>query len=206
MGNDYVYNLKDKKILTVVGNGFDLYHDLPTKFEDLVNFIKNCNIIMKPYHDNNNPRNENNERFIFEFNRNNFISSYSKFMKNGKFDPEYIIPLFNFHNKLSKENGNFFFKYFDLQEPKPDMATNWNNFEMELYEILTTINEYYINSIPYLMNKSYFITLLNDRFKNKKEAIDYLLKEFIEFRKHFNIYIDQFVNHVLLLEYSNVFK
>lgn len=177
------------KIL-MIGNGFDLEHDLPTKYTDFLNFVKD-----------------------FE---NAYLDSHSIPQSLYKIENEYVKSLFDTKDtriastlKAYTEN-NLWLTYFKkVHKEHLKNKENWIDFESEISSIIQLIDElikYYYNiSIGGLENKSmynYYIKALSDFLpiynldKNIiKSNISTLINDLNRLICALEIYISDFINN-----------
>lgn len=158
--------------ILLIGNGFDLAHDLPTKYTDFLDFV----VAMK--------------QFILDYNENN-NTDINKYIKNLNL---YIIGYISW--KFSKENKSIDReKYIDLWDKiisdnlwieyflknSENIKTNWIDFEKEILFVVSRL-EQFINK-PKIIESLIFLEKINyeDSTRNLKILLDTYKKPFGEF-------------------------
>ena len=134
-----VNSMLQKKLL-VLGNGFDLYHGLPTKYTDFLFFAKNWSAFFLKYDE----KKEDDGTFTVPLSDKGGLidDSISEFAKHGGYNADEIRYL-NEHI-----NCNPWIEYFEKADTLKD---NWIDFEAEMLNALKEIEWFYEEYRP---NKS----------------------------------------------------
>ena len=210
--------------ILIIGNGFDLYHGLPTKYSHFLDFIKNWNLFYIEYNrlrDSDNsttiPKyielkdytiNENNMKQLAEFyNMYNYdnIEKFNNLIKNNSWI-DYFVETNYSHSPNFKEKG-------------------WIDFETEIEEVILyirqvilstdngirptnvkspTFKEEMCNFDKYIENGNYYVgdhhrVVSNYKIGNSvntSQLLDDLKKELDDLILSLNIYLSEFVNNM----------
>ncbi|WP_297712993.1 bacteriophage abortive infection AbiH family protein [Clostridium sp.] len=198
--------------ILVIGNGFDLAHELPTKYWDFIEFVK----VFKALKDSTRDR----------------IESISYFQRLDENIKEYLLSdaVFNFsnHTDILKEfykliNNNIWIEYFDNEIDFKNKG--WIDFEFEISEVIKSLDYLLIvnnkklkkpgdneiddnfkyNVAAKFINKmkNKGITDHNKRFKIgdfygevAKEIIDELYEELNNLIRCLEIYLEEFLGKI----------
>ncbi len=167
------------KNILIIGNGFDLYHKLPTSYKDFLFFTKHWNEFKEEYDKQKKTEMpQNNKRIKVRLgNRNELtLESLNDFAKHAYlYSKEHITYLDN-HVK-----HNAWLYYFEaITMP----GQNWIDFEEEIYRALSQVELYYTNFLtsiehtipeiimPDLMKK--VIRTFGEMAEAKKQGYRYL--------------------------------
>ena len=132
--------------LLVVGNGFDLYHGLPTRYTDFLSFIENWSVFWNNY--KNELNGESNDQFEIRLSDHNeiipdsmidFASYY------GQYEYEHL-------EFINSHTDNSWIQYF--LKNKHLAGSNWIDFESEIYNVLRLVEDYYTEFIPEMRMKN----------------------------------------------------
>ena len=132
--------MAERNIL-IIGNGFDLYHKLPTRYIDFLMLIANWNVFYNNYKDNlkKGSGNYDVKEFNIRLSENGELNleSLEDFAKYARiYDTESI----EFLNSNIK--NNILIKHF-YENRKKIIINNWVNFEAEIENYLKTIEIFY---------------------------------------------------------------
>lgn len=131
------------KSILIIGNGFDLYHGLPTKYTDFLFFAKNW-MKFKEEYDRQDSVEDDETRMAIEVrlgSRNELtLESLSDFAKNAHLFSKEKINFINDHIQ-----NNAWLTYFD-KITLPNQ--NWIDFESEIYKALLQVESYYCDILP----------------------------------------------------------
>ncbi len=199
------------KIL-ITGNGFDLFHDLPTKYGHFMDVMKT----IEEFDSNQEPTFEN---LFGSYFKNNSYNEYNNLIQDNalldiSFSKEKI-------RQMSLIKDNIWYQYFN----KVNQVQTWIDFENEIsYSLKITskiITSFDNNSLDFLKikeHKGYQILtylkiievldgskfVIEDRYLNEingkvnsNELFEYLILELKNFTKTFNIYLDEIVVKIM---------
>lgn len=214
----------------IIGNGFDLYHRLPTRYTDFLFFMNHWEEFKQKYNDASETladewievRRDNTGALIEE--------SIIDFAKYKSIYEEQDI------NDLDKCANNTWIKYFNEMMPS---GKNWIDFETEIYRALRSVEEYY-NALPDIAGSKQVVSMMlpdsmlkvirvfggnmtgtpvynlglvhrsdtePDKLKNAKESlIFYMKKELDKLNLSLNLYLWVFVSRINCDCYSNQIK
>ena len=209
-----------QKTIYILGNGFDLSADLPTRYTDFLNFISWWNAFCNEYSSNTN-----------------VPASFLSCPKNGKLSRKDIIEYARARAIFNKENieklddiisDNIWIDYFKQCEyVKP----GWAGFEKEIKEALLIIDKIfsigfseYVNSrsphekAVYEMIKRFYTDrnafesvsrCINNHYHEqvitlKKEFISIITNELLEFTEAFRLYLYEFVERMRVDEKHSI--
>ena len=131
--------------LLIVGNGFDLYHGLPTRYTDFLKFISYWSIFWDNYNGEAKAQvctpfrvklSEQNE--IIEESMRDF-ASYQ-----GYYKYEHL-------EFINSHIDNLWIQYFLKKQLS---SVNWIDFEGEIYNVLKLVEEYYSEFIPEMRKRN----------------------------------------------------
>ena len=131
--------------LLIVGNGFDLYHGLPTRYTDFLKFISYWSIFWDNYNGEAKAQvctpfrvklSEQNE--IIEESMRDFASHQ------GYYKYEHL-------EFINSHIDNLWIQYF---LKKQLYSVNWIDFEGEIYNVLKLVEEYYSEFIPEMRKRN----------------------------------------------------
>ena len=131
--------------LLIVGNGFDLYHGLPTRYTDFLKFISYWSIFWDNYNGEAKAQvctpfrvklSEQNE--IIEESMRDF-ASYQ-----GYYKYEHL-------EFINSHIENLWIQYFLKKQLS---SVNWIDFEGEIYNVLKLVEEYYSEFIPEMRKRN----------------------------------------------------
>lgn len=144
MDNEYI----EKNIL-VIGNGFDLYHLLPTRYTDFLFFVNHFSDFINEYKTNMGEYSEERNKELFKISLDNSgkliqesIQDYLKY--NTYYNPNSINYL---DNNLCE---NAWVKYFIQTGYEKE---GWIDFENEIEKVLKSVEEYYNKILPGCVDK-----------------------------------------------------
>lgn len=131
--------------LLVVGNGFDLYHGLPTRYTDFLSFIRNWSVFWESY--KNELTSGSDDQLKIR------LSEYNEII------PDSMIDFASYHGQYKYDHLEFINSHIDnswIQYfMKKHMAgPNWIDFEGEIYDVLRLVEEYYTEFIPEMRFKN----------------------------------------------------
>ncbi|EDQ95618.1 Bacteriophage abortive infection AbiH [Intestinibacter bartlettii DSM 16795] len=162
--------------ILVIGNGFDLAHNLPTSYKDFLGFITYINVFF-----NGDAQTINNYKYAENFKKlhpdiQDYILKISELNKNDKLIKEII--------ELSSDN--FWIKYFEKCIQSNELrGDNWIDFESEITKVVKSLEylknynednlkltvgnrKYTDNQALYQISKE-IIKKISDRLKSKGE-------------------------------------
>lgn len=131
--------------LLIVGNGFDLYHGLPTRYTDFLKFIGYWSIFWDNYNGEAKAQvctpfrvklSEQNE--IIEESMRDFASHQ------GYYKYEHL-------EFINSHIDNLWIQYFLKKQLS---SVNWIDFEGEIYNVLKLVEEYYSEFIPEMRKRN----------------------------------------------------
>lgn len=131
--------------LLIVGNGFDLYHGLPTRYTDFLKFISYWSIFWDNYNGEAKAQvctpfrvklSEQNE--IIEGSMRDFASHQ------GYYKYEHL-------EFINSHIDNLWIQYFLKKQLS---SVNWIDFEGEIYNVLKLVEEYYSEFIPEMRKRN----------------------------------------------------
>lgn len=131
--------------LLIVGNGFDLYHGLPTRYTDFLKFISYWSIFWDNYNGEAKAQvctpfrvklSEQNE--IIEESMRDFASHQ------GYYKYEHL-------EFINSHIDNLWIQYFLKKQLS---SVNWIDFEGEIYNVLKLVEEYYSEFIPEMRKRN----------------------------------------------------
>ena len=131
--------------LLIVGNGFDLYHGLPTRYTDFLKFISYWSIFWDNYNGEAKAQvctpfrvklSEQNE--IIEESMRDFSSHQ------GYYKYEHL-------EFINSHIDNLWIQYFLKKQLS---SVNWIDFEGEIYNVLKLVEEYYSEFIPEMRKRN----------------------------------------------------
>lgn len=131
--------------LLIVGNGFDLYHGLPTRYTDFLKFISYWSIFWDNYNREAKAQvctpfrvklSEQNE--IIEESMRDFASHQ------GYYKYEHL-------EFINSHIDNLWIQYFLKKQLS---SVNWIDFEGEIYNVLKLVEEYYSEFIPEMRKRN----------------------------------------------------
>lgn len=162
--------MANRKRILIIGNGFDLHHELPTKYVQFIQVLKNIELLKLG----------NSNEILFEEifhnveRKNQIILKYD--IKNIVFDKSHIEIIKN----IISEN-----KWYNLFKDKLDFE-NWIDFENEIKEALIVLDKIILKTNTYIQEKisTEDITVSHINFRNVKLQIN--VKE-IEYLKKFGL-------------------
>lgn len=131
--------------LLVVGNGFDLYHGLPTRYTDFLTFINNWSIFWDNY--NNDASDNTEEQFMVRLSDNNELTAETMedfATHHGCYNYEHL-------EFINNHLNNSWIQYFIKKQLS---GVNWIDFEGEIFKVLRLVEEYYIEFIPEMRKKN----------------------------------------------------
>lgn len=220
-----------KRIL-IVGNGFDLYHHLPTRYMDFLFLIENWDYFKKEYEQNHSEE-EGFEQIEVRLTPDYRINKESliDFAQSPKAIGHSTI------ERLEHLVDNcFLLDYFLLitSENKYNLGARWIDFESEIDVVLHTLEEYYRDLLDYTGSEktdTYFSTRTNElmdlldgktnakpsiyQFLHKKPhdravfldkyrdgAIEFLKDDLDRLMEALSIYFQEFVGRIKCVVYS----
>lgn len=189
--------------LLIVGNGFDLYHGLPTRYTDFLKFISYWSIFWDNYNGEAKAQvctpfrvklSEQNE--IIEESMRDFASHQ------GYYKYEHL-------EFINSHIDNLWIQYFLKKQLS---GVNWIDFEGEIYNVLKLVEEYYSEFIPeeYIDFTQGIISRSDtekDKLKNNKEMLLSTMKrELDDLIKCLDYYLLDFVSNIKVEQYSEQIK
>ncbi|WP_434793082.1 hypothetical protein TPDSL_22680 [Terrisporobacter petrolearius] len=212
-------NILQRNIL-VLGNGFDLYHGLPTGYGDFLDFIKDWDIFYNEYksyisHNSSSVKQSYSElldSFTYERNITNFakfhrlydeenIESFNSLIKSNSWI-EYLLES-SYRNKgwidfeSEIENVILYFKQvisYTNKGAKPPIYNDKMNIFAKYVE--------YVNLSQYSGHRV-IGTYMNGNIVDAKSLLNNLKKELNNLISCLNIYLLEFVNHIRVLKLSS---
>ena len=214
-------NEKKEKVLLIIGNGFDLFHGLPTSFKDFFILVENFSIIEECYLKAKNNKKKlcfNRKRIAFD-NSIDRVEAFLDFVKKGEFTIRFYEKFKNIVQKNKNRFANKLLEYFRFLKAKSKKSDiNWCDFEMIIDDALHIIQDAFKcgfrndlmrrnadNDRMYLekYNKIYDLYIKkviengNNSLKDREQmVINNMLKDFKFFKIAFDIYINEFVNQM----------
>lgn len=126
--------------ILIIGNGFDLAHDLPTSYSDVLKFLQAINITSK-CHDEKNKfisihlNNKNINNFVNDY----IINAFDSRKKNGNSKYRNSNPIIQ--ELYDNLNNNIWFTYlWDIYSMGKMKGINWIDFESEISHIIEQID------------------------------------------------------------------
>lgn len=139
MSNEYC----EKNIL-VIGNGFDLYHRLPTRYTDFLFFVKNFSIFFDEYNGYDAKNIAEKSSVAFEISLTDIGKLTKQSIKDFLKYKEYFNPV-DIEYLSDQFRNNAWIEYF-LQTNY--VKEGWIDFENEIEKVLKSIEEYYSSILP----------------------------------------------------------
>lgn len=155
----------DQNNILVLGNGFDLYHGLPTKYGDFLDFIKNWNVFYDKYKNLINSNSSNIEYKYIEL--KNYYIDEENMKKLASFYKMYNIENIEKFNTLIKSNNWITYFLESVYENK-----GWIDFESEIEDVILYIKEVISSS-----NKKYLFSPHNSSMNVFNNYIKYVCEE-----------------------------
>ena len=212
--------------LLIVGNGFDLYHHLPTRYTDFLFFVNNWSTFRLEY-----------ARAAKETEPNQHLDISRS--ASGELIMKSIYDFANYKNAYSlerltifdKSRNNCWVEYFNGLLKSESIGNNWIDFEEEIQKALGCVEEY-CYTYPKIKNDTVinfylssrtveFIRLFNnfssegalrlgtipradlmELKERKKRFIDFMLSELNKLIVCLDIYIQEFVSRIKCDNYS----
>lgn len=214
--------------ILIIGNGFDLYHKLPTRYSDFMFFATEWETFYREYDLNSQQIEPKKIRVPLSEKGELTQESLIEFAKYSEIYNKECIEFLN--NSLKK---NTWIKYFNEIENSEEMR--WVDFEAEIYNALIAVEEYSMEIIPQSTNgvvEGFFPTRLrripaifgkaadngyinmtkkqltiNDldppRLQaNKELLIDFICRELDDLIKCLDYYFSEFVENICCECYS----
>lgn len=131
--------------LLIVGNGFDLYHGLPTRYTDFLKFISYWSIFWDNY--NGEAKAQVCTHFRVKLSEQNEIieESMRDFASHqGYYKYEHL-------EFINSHIDNLWIQYFLKKQLS---SVNWIDFEGEIYNVLKLVEEYYSEFIPEMRKRN----------------------------------------------------
>ena len=131
--------------LLIVGNGFDLYHGLPTRYTDFLKFISYWSIFWDNY--NGEAKAQVCTPFRIKLSEQNEIieESMKDFASHqGYYKYEHL-------EFINSHIDNLWIQYFLKKQLS---SVNWIDFEGEIYNVLKLVEEYYSEFIPEMRKRN----------------------------------------------------
>lgn len=215
--------------LLVVGNGFDLYHGLPTRYTDFLSFIENWFVFWENYRDDISC--EKDDQFSVRLSETNEIISDTMLdfaSHHGAYKCEHL-------EFINNHIDNLWIQYFMKKQLD---GVNWMDFEAEIYNVLKLVEEYYTEYIPEVYRRniapiqymSKDLLLIADILKrkcpvgyedlaqkiswldveglnkNKKALLKVMKSELDDLIRCFEYYLWEFVSRIRIEQYSEQIK
>ena len=218
--------------LLIVGNGFDLYHGLPTRYTDFLKFISYWSIFWDNY--NGEAKAQVCTPFRIKLSEQNEIieESMKDFASHqGYYKYEHL-------EFINSHIDNLWIQYFLKKQLS---SVNWIDFEGEIYNVLKLVEEYYSEFIPEMRKRNDapikyipgdMSTVINifkkncpeeyidftqgiisrsdtekDKLKNNKEMLLSTMKrELDDLIKCLDYYLLDFVSNIKIEQYSEQIK
>ena len=141
--------------ILIIGNGFDLYHNLPTRYTDFLTLVKNWDVFY-----NAMPKDYN-----FYKNYDSTMPRYKTTdikLNGGKLDINAIVKfseidafkykLFNLQSLDKEVKENLWIKYF-LRPNRIDQEYSWIDFENEIEKVILAVKRFY-DILPTLLGQT----------------------------------------------------
>lgn len=218
--------------LLIVGNGFDLYHGLPTRYTDFLKFISYWFIFWDNYTGEANVQED--ELFRVRLSEHNEIIEESMLdfaSHKGHYKYEHL-------EFINSHIDNLWINYFLKKQLS---GVNWIDFEGEIYNVLKLVEEYYSEFIPEMrkindapikyipQDMSIVINIFKkkcpaeyidftqgiinrydtekDKLKNNKDMLlDVMKSELDDLIKCLDYYLLEFVSNIKVEQYSEQIK
>ncbi len=191
----------NKETILVIGNGFDLAHELPTKYEDFLMFIKCMNTLINE----ESSRNCDGEleailnklpdilsaRIMNDINNYNGERNSHKIIDTWK---ELIIDNFwlDYFERISDKNGN----WIDFEEEMQNVIKQMERY-VKKYGNFLDIKFYGSCPFKYYIEKRGYNHCLDDSIKIIKEDL-------IRMRKALELYLDDYINKMEVERISDI--
>lgn len=131
--------------LLIVGNGFDLYHGLPTRYTDFLKFINNWSVFWDNY--SKIDTDTNDKQFVVRLSDKNELTTETM----EDFASHYGFYKYEHLEYINNHLSNSWIQYFMKKQLS---GVNWIDFEGEIYNVLRLIEEYYTEFIPEMRKKN----------------------------------------------------
>ena len=196
--------------ILVIGNGFDLAHELNTQYKD---FLEVINLY------ENMPNINKNTQF------DDYLKNIKGFKIEAKIKQYLVAYITNKEKKIDDETekfiyareNNFWLLYFNklLEDRKLNDRNNWIDFELEIRSVIVKINDVInkfgmeivdndIEQIEDLLIINSINTRLTGKIKNYKCVISMLRDDLTLLIRYLEIYLEKFCNDCVLEGRSNV--
>lgn len=201
--------------ILILGNGFDLAHDLPTSYLDMFRFFKALNALYAWRGGPNRFEDFRFHNFPYTDKKYEFTFNYLKDAFEQKFENKKVLdgknPIEEMH-RLLKEN--VWFKYFKwLIDGNKMRGINWIDFESEICKIVKELDEEQKNLYVEFRNRNtqgkrssqlmrfiYFLDMyprnngsMKEHAKTYRDALDKMYKHLRDFVRCIEIYLVQVV-------------
>lgn len=150
------------KTVLILGNGFDLAHDLPTRYSDFLKFCDTICAIKDSVKQEGNYKLEYYDTVTRKISKRNFLTEFmfkyyetlihkeKNFQRHGNInfleDIEYNQIDYFIENIYKCVNDNIWYRYlYQIFEEKRATGGNWIDFESEISFIIETIDKYVKN-------------------------------------------------------------
>ena len=238
---DWLYILDERRFIMIdkillIGNGFDLYHKLPTRYKDFLFFCDNWNTFVSEYRKKefiSLDKSSNDKTYIDIRLANNgelFSESLLDFAHYDIYDMKHIGYLYN---HITNNGWIEYFRKITIT------GEGWIDFESEIQKALEIVEDYYYSFLPasigktpiismtdsmkYVINtfssyteknyidlsKNLFNSRDNDPIKikqNKKMLINAMYTELVIFSTCLNYYMSDFVTAIKCKYFSRQIK
>ncbi len=129
---------KPVKRVLVIGNGFDLYHKLPTSYMDYLSFAKNWNVFYEVFTTSPTKENKPKRNLIsVRLGESNELTTESM-QDFAKYSHLFCAKHIDYINEHIHKNA--WYEYFSKTALN---SQNWVDFEMEIYNVLQHVEKYY---------------------------------------------------------------
>lgn len=199
--------------ILIIGNGFDLYHGLPTRYTDFLSFAALWRYFKGKFDLNPLKSNFESDGFIVRLGENGTITqeSMEDFADYRLCFDRNKIEYLDRHLKT-----NLWIKYFRATDYKKE---GWIDFEREIETVLFALHYLTTNTVnvtSYYYKIKLFAEKINrkmedfdrgkqvpeDLSKNKRNILNCMKKELDELNKCLYIYLSEFVSRVKIQKYS----
>jgi len=173
--------------ILLIGNGFDIYHGLPTRYTDFLVFVNNWNMFYSQYRDGGD-----SDIFQLPLDKDGKLipDSMDEFARHGGYNDD-LIQYLN-----SNISGNLWIDYFNKR--MKDISDKWIDFEDEINNVLLAIEVFYSDILPHRQPS---VPLIKQR---GNQGIYYVIKHFCKNVRGFDINLINGVVGNKILEPDNI--
>ncbi len=193
-------NLYEKETILVLGNGFDLAHDLPTSYVDFLKFAKIIQLFLEY------EKKSGNDEGIFELELSKIDSNIAKMINNNMGDVRNTAKLEG--NLFSQKDmwcdllqNNFWIDHFQKAETLSD---GWIDFEAEISKVINEVDNAIKKAEKNGDRLERFIeiyTLVMElktrgQMVSKQNIVNFLFEQLIKMKRALELYLSDYVEEI----------